>query len=124
MRPNIPNQKKAYDALNRRLVNYVAQVQSIYDRIASQVATAIDGVGYDGSAEFLFGDYPELKQTINGIMTSYAAQMNNLIYAGTAMSGKKVTSCRTYLQERYFVLMILRREEISTTGISNLIQML
>ena len=83
MRPNIPNQKKAYDALNKRLVNYVAQVQSIYDRIASQVATAIDGVGYDGSEEFLFGDYPELKQTINGIMTNYAAQMNNLIYAGT-----------------------------------------
>lgn len=89
MRPNIPNQKKAYDALNRRLVNYVAQVQSIYDRIASQVATAIDGVGYDGSAEFLFGDYPELKQTINGIMTSYAAQMNNLIYAGTTNEWKE-----------------------------------
>lgn len=89
MRPNIPNQKKAYDALNRRLVNYVAQVQSIYDRIASQVATAIDGVGYDGSAEFLFEDYPELKQTINGIMTSYAAQMNNLIYAGTTNEWKE-----------------------------------
>lgn len=89
MRPNIPNQKKAYDALNRRLVNYVAQVQSIYDRIASQVATAIDGVGYDGSAEFLFGDYPELKQTINGIMISYAAQMNNLIYAGTTNEWKE-----------------------------------
>ena len=83
MRPNIPNQKKAYDALNRRLVNYVAQVQSIYDRIA------IDGVGYDGSAEFLFEDYPELKQTINGIMTSYAAQMNNLIYAGTTNEWKE-----------------------------------
>lgn len=89
MRPNIPNQKKAYDALNRRLVNYVAQVQSIYDRIASQVATAIDGVGYDGSAEFLFEDYPELKQTINGIMTSYAAQMNNIIYAGTTKEWKE-----------------------------------
>lgn len=89
MRPDIPNQKKAYDALNRRLVNYVAQVQSIYDRIASQVATAIDGVGYDGSAEFLFGDYPELKQTINGIMISYAAQMNNLIYAGTTNEWKE-----------------------------------
>lgn len=89
MRPNIPNQKKAYDALNKRLVNYVAQVQSIYDRIASQVATAIDGVGYDGSAEFLFEDYPELKQTINGIMTSYAAQMNNLIYAGTTKEWKE-----------------------------------
>lgn len=89
MRPHIPNQKKAYDALNKRLVNYVAQVQSIYDRIASQVATAIDGVGYDGSEEFLFGDYPELKQTINGIMTSYAVQMNNLIYAGTTKEWKE-----------------------------------
>lgn len=89
MRPNIPNQKKAYDALNRRLVNYVAQVQGIYDRIASQVATAIDGVSYDGSTEFLFADYPELKQTINGIMTSYAAQMNNLIYAGTTKEWKE-----------------------------------
>ena len=89
MKPKIPNQKKAYNALNGRLVNYVAQVQSIYDRISSQVATAIDGVGYNGSAEFLFEDYPELKQTINGIMTSYAAQMNNLIYAGTTKEWKE-----------------------------------
>lgn len=89
MKPKIPNQKKAYNALNGRLVNYVAQVQSIYDRIANQVATAIDGVGYDGSAEFLFSDYPELKQTINGIVTGYTAQMNNLIYAGTTKEWKE-----------------------------------
>ena len=89
MKPKIPNQKKAYNALNGRLINYVAQVQSIYDRIANQVATAIDVVGYDGSEEFLFSDYPELKQTINGIMTSYTAQMNNLIYAGTTKEWKE-----------------------------------
>lgn len=89
MKPKIPNQKKAYNALNGRLVNYVAQVQSIYDRIANQVATAIDGVGYDGSVEFLFSDYPELKQTINGIVTGYTAQMNNLIYAGTTKERKE-----------------------------------
>ncbi len=89
MKPKIPNQKKAYNALNGRLVNYVAQVQSIYDRIANKVATAIDGVGYDGSAEFLFSDYPELKQTINGIVTGYTAQMNNLIYAGTTKEWKE-----------------------------------
>ena len=86
MTPKIPNQKKAYNALNGRLVNYIAQVQSIYDRIASQLATAIDGVGYDGSAEFLFADYPELKQTINGIMTSYAAQMNKGTVPGKSRS--------------------------------------
>ena len=89
MKPKIPNQKKAYDALNLRLIKYMSQVQSIYDRIANQVATSIDGVSYDGSAEFFFADYPELKQTIKGIMTSYAAQMNNLIYSGTTNEWKE-----------------------------------
>lgn len=89
MKPKIPNQKKAYDALNLRLIKYMSQVQSIYDRIANQVAISLDGVSYDGSAEFLFADYPELKQTIKGIMTSYAAQMNNLIYSGTANEWKE-----------------------------------
>lgn len=89
MKPKIPNQKKAYDALNSRLVNYMAQVQSIYDRIASQVAIAVDGTSYDGSAEFLFANYPELQSTINGLMSGYAAQMNNLIYTGTSNEWKE-----------------------------------
>lgn len=89
MKPKIPNQKKAYDALNLRLIKYMSQVQSIYDRIANQIATSIDGVSYDGSAEFFFADYPELKQTIKGIMTSYAAQMNNLIYSRTTNEWKE-----------------------------------
>lgn len=89
MRPKIPNQKKAYDALNSRLVNYMAQVQSIYDRIASQMAIAVDGTSYDGSVEFLFEDYPELQGTLNGLMSGYAAQMNNLIYSGTSNEWKE-----------------------------------
>lgn len=67
----------------------MAQVQSIYDRIATQTAIAVDGVGYDGSIEFLFDNYPELNSTINNIMSGYAAQMNNLIYAGTSSEWKE-----------------------------------
>lgn len=88
MKPNIPSQKKAYNALNYRLVKYMAQVQSIYDRIATQVANAVDGVGYDGSVEFLFTNYPELNNTVNNVMSSYAAQMSNLIYSGTSSEWK------------------------------------
>lgn len=52
MKPKIPNQKKAYDALSLRLIKYMSQVQSIYDKIANQIAIAVDSTNYDGSVEF------------------------------------------------------------------------
>lgn len=89
MKPKIPNQKKAYNALNLRLIKYMSQVQSIYDRIANQIAIAVDSTNYDGSVEFLFRDYPELNQIVKNLMSDYAAQMNNLIYAGTTKEWKE-----------------------------------
>lgn len=84
MKPKTTNQKKAYNALNSRLVKYMTVVQGIYDRMANSLSIAIDGINYDGSAEFLFEDFPELRQTVNELMTDYVAQMNNLIYSGTS----------------------------------------
>lgn len=89
MKPNIPYQKKAYNALNSRLGNYMAQVQSIYDRISLQLASAIDLVDYDGATEFLFSNYPELSSIVSNIMTDYISQMNSLIYAGTTDEWKQ-----------------------------------
>lgn len=89
MKPSIPNQKKAYNALNSRLSKYMAQVQSIYDRIANQVAIAVEGVDYDGSIEFKFSDYPEFQQTTRNIMMGYTSQMNSLIYSGTSREWKE-----------------------------------
>lgn len=89
MKPKIPNQKKAYNALNLRLIKYMSQVQSIYDRIANQIAIAVDSTNYDGSVEFLFRDYPELNQIVKNLMSDYAAQMNNLIYSGTSNEWKE-----------------------------------
>ena len=89
MKPKTPNQKKTYDALNLRLIKYMSQVQSIYDRIANQIAIAVDSTNYDGSVEFLFKDYPELNQTVKNLMSDYAGQMNNLIYSGTSNEWKE-----------------------------------
>lgn len=111
MKPKIPNQKKAYDALNSRLVNYMAQVQSIYDRIASQVAIAIDGTNYDGSVEFLFENYPELQSIVNGLMSGYAAQMNNLIYSGTSNEWKESNLMQDLLARK-----VLRAYDIERGG--------
>lgn len=88
MKPKLPNQKKAYSALNARLSKYMTIVQGIYDRIVQKLAIALDGMEYDGSTEFLFDDFPELRQTINDLMLSYVSQMNNLIYSGTSSEWK------------------------------------
>ena len=63
MKPKIPNQQKAYNALNGRLINYVAQVQSIYDRIANQVATAIDD---EDAADYMLTGSVKLTVQNNG----------------------------------------------------------
>lgn len=89
MKPKIPNQKKAYNALNLRLIKYMSQVQSIYDRIAKEMAIAVDSASYDGSVEFLFRDYPELNQIVNKLMSGYVSQMNGLIYSGTSNEWKE-----------------------------------
>lgn len=89
MKPKIPNQKKAYNALNLRLINYMSQVQSIYDRIAKEMAIAVDSASYDGSVEFLFREYPELNQIVNKLMSGYVSQMNGLIYSGTSNEWKE-----------------------------------
>lgn len=89
MKPKIPNQKKAYNALNTRLGNYMAQVQNIYDNLCKSLSAVIESVGYDGGAEFSFSDYPELKASVDNMMYNYASQMNNLIYSGTSAEWKE-----------------------------------
>ena len=89
MKPKIPNQKKAYNALNLRLIKYMSQVQSIYDSIAKEMAIAVDNTSYDGSVEFQFRDYPELNQIVNKLMSGYVSQMNGLIYSGTSNEWKE-----------------------------------
>lgn len=67
----------------------MSQVQSIYDRIAKEMAIAVDSASYDGSVEFLFREYPELNQIVNKLMSGYVSQMNGLIYSGTSNEWKE-----------------------------------
>lgn len=66
----------------------MAQVLAIYDSICLNVANAVERIGYDGSTEFMFDAYPELRGTVDGLMADYASQMNNLIYSGTSNEWK------------------------------------
>ena len=89
MKPKIPNFKKSYQALNERLGRYMTQVESIYNNICTRIANVVDITDYDGSTEFFFDDYPELKASVNNMMQDYASQMSNLIYSGTSSEWKE-----------------------------------
>lgn len=100
MKPKIPSQKKAYDALNTRLAKYMAQVQGIYDDICLRLANAVSLTDYDGVVEFLFKNFPELASLIEQLMADYAAQMNSLIYSGTSEEWKQSNLLQDLLVEK------------------------
>ena len=100
MKPNIPNQKKNYQALNKRLGGYMTQVIGIYDSICGKLANIINTTDYDGSVEFSFSDYPEMTNYIDELMSSYVSQMNNLIYSGTSNEWKESNTMQDLLARR------------------------
>ena len=88
-KPNLPNQKKAYRALNSRLQQYVSRVQGIYDMLNGQAANMVVDTGYDGSVPFLFKNYPELARLVDGLKNDYVGSMRGLIYSGTSDEWKQ-----------------------------------
>ena len=87
-KPRLPNQRKAYKELSRRLVRYMIQVRSIYDRLNEKAAAIVESVGYDGSVEFSFSDYPEMKRDLQLLQRQFVTEMQSLVYSGTSTEWK------------------------------------
>lgn len=87
-RPRLPNNKKAYKGLSRRLAGYILQVRNIYDRLNEKVASLVESVGYDGSTEFFFADFPEVKRDLLLLQRQFVGEMQTLIYSGTSVEWK------------------------------------
>lgn len=87
-KPRLPNQRKAHKELSRRLARYMMQVRSIYDRLNERAAVIVETVGYDGSVEFSFSDYPEVKRDLQLLQRQFVGEMQSLIYSGTSTEWK------------------------------------
>ena len=87
-KPRLPNQRKAYKELSRRLARYMMQVRSIYDKLNEKAAAIVESVGYDGSVEFSFSDYPEVKRDLQLLQRQFVGEMQSLIYSGTSTEWK------------------------------------
>lgn len=87
-KPRLPNQKKAYKKLSKRLAGYMMQVRNIYDRLNEKAATLVESVGYDGLIEFSFNDYPGIEREIKLLQSQLVGEMRTLIYSGTSSEWK------------------------------------
>lgn len=88
-KPRLPNQKKAYKELSKRLAGYMMRVRNIYDRLNEKAAMLVESVGYDGSVEFSFADYPETKRDLQLLQRQFVGDMQSLIYSGTSSEWKR-----------------------------------
>lgn len=82
--PRIPNQKKQYQLLNRRLAAYMAAVRRIYGELGSEAAKIAASTGYDGKKPFAWKDYPKTKARVQKLQESFVSQLGSLIMSGTS----------------------------------------
>lgn len=89
-KPKIPNQKKKYQELNRRLNRYVALVEQIYDTLNLEAAQAVSRTKYspDSDKPFKWSDYPQTKKQIDDIQKHFVEDINATIYRGTTEEWK------------------------------------
>lgn len=88
-KPKLPNQRKAYQEHSKRLAKYIAQVRNIYESLNDKVASIVEASGYDGSVEFFFSDFPDMKRELLSVQKQLSREMKYLIYSGTSSEWKK-----------------------------------
>ena len=88
-KPRLPNKRKEYKRLSKRLAGYMMQVRMIYDRLNERAASIVESVGYDGAVEFSFADYPETKRDLQLLQRQFVGDMQSLIYSGTSAEWKR-----------------------------------
>lgn len=89
-RARTPNQRKAYEELNKRLQGYSAKVMKIYESIALEASRMVSATSYgtDETKPFRFKDYPKTKAGIQKLMYGFVSQMQTLIYSGISEEWK------------------------------------
>lgn len=87
-KPRLPNQKKAYKELSKRLAGYMMRVRNIYDGLNEKAAMLVESVGYEGLAEFSFNDYPEIEREVKLLLSQFVGELQTLIYSGTSSEWK------------------------------------
>lgn len=92
-------QKQKYKELNRRLMQYVAMVNQIYQSYNEEASRIAMTTGYnsDSEGDFKFSDYPKTKYSIEKLQRNFADNMRALIYSGISKEWKNSNDAQDLL---------------------------
>lgn len=99
-KPKLPNQKKAYKDLGKRLNAYTRKIISIYETLAKESAKIATSTDFDGDGEFSFDDYPRTEKKVNALLDYYSNNMQALVYNGISDEWKNSNTLQDLLAKR------------------------
>ncbi len=99
-KPKLPNQKKAYKDLGKRLNAYTRKIISIYETLAKESTKIATSTDFDGDGEFSFGDYPRTEKKVNALLDYYSNNMQTLVYSGISDEWKNSNTLQDLLAKR------------------------
>lgn len=96
----LPNQKKAYKDLSKRLNTYTRKVLAIYEVLSKESAKIATSTDYDGDGEFSFADYPKTSKKVDAMLDYYYNNMRALVYSGISNEWKNSDTLQDLLAKR------------------------
>lgn len=101
-KPKIPNQKKAYGELDKRLNRYVALVEQIYDTLNLEAAKIALNTEYDSGSDmpFMFSDYPQTNKAIADVQAQFVDDIRSVVYRGTSDEWKQSNLVQDLLADK------------------------
>lgn len=99
-KPKLPNQKKAYKDLAKRLNGYTKKILVIYGTLAKEASKIATSTDYDGDGEFSFADYPKTEKKMNALLDYYSNNMQALVYSGISDEWKNSNTLQDLLAKR------------------------
>ena len=85
-KPSIPNQRKQYKELEKRIRSYVLLVEDIYDSLAEEAADIALRTGFDPASgrPFRFSDYPATAERVRTLQSRMSDEIEAVVYRGTS----------------------------------------
>lgn len=85
-RPSIPNQRKLYKDLEKRIRSYTLLIEDIYDSLAEEAASIALSTGFDIDSKrpFSFSDYPNTAARVEDLQRRMVDEIEAVIYNGTS----------------------------------------
>ncbi len=97
---NLPNQKKAYKDLSKRLNGYTRKILAIYEALAKESAKIATSTNFDGDGEFYFSNYPRTSKRVDALLDYYSNNMQALVYSGISEEWKNSNTLQDLLAKR------------------------